>query len=186
MRSLRLTNLVEGDPLGLVGFGASAHIVLQVARYRYPRSPVYVFARSPRERAFARELGAAWTGELADDLDVRMAAIIDTTPAWTPVVGALARLAPGGRLVVNAIRKSDADKDALRGLDYAAHLWMEREIKTVANITGADIAEFLPLAAGVPLFPEVTMYPLEEANRALMELKRGPVRGAKVLLVDYL
>jgi propanol-preferring alcohol dehydrogenase len=69
-------------------------------------------------------------------------------------------------------------------LSYHEHLWMEREIKTVANITGADIAEFLPLAAEIPLIAEVTTYRLEEANRALIELKRGPTKGAKVLIVE--
>jgi len=184
MRSLRLTNLVDGDPLGLVGFGASAHLVLQVARYRYPRSAVYVFARSPQERAFARELGAVWAGELADDLDVRMAAIIDTTPAWTPVVGALARLAPGGRLVINAIRKSEADKDALRRIDYASHLWMEHEIKSVANVTREDVRQMLAAAAEIPLRPTVEELPLEQANAALARLADAQaVRGATVLRV---
>jgi propanol-preferring alcohol dehydrogenase len=110
-------------------------------------------------------------------------AIIDTTPAWTPVVEALANLRPGGRLVINAIRKEDKDKEALLRLDYSQHLWMEKEIKTVANVTHQDIAEFLPIAARIPLKPEVQIYPLEDANRALLELKRGPVRGAKVLQV---
>ena len=110
-------------------------------------------------------------------------AIIDTTPAWLPVVEALANLRPGGRLVVNAIRKEDGDKRSLLDLSYHEHLWMEREIKSVANVTHQDIAEFLPLAAEIPIRPETTTYRLEEANRALVELKRGGVRGAKVLLV---
>ena len=185
MRSLRLTNLVDGDPLGLVGFGASAHIVLQIARHRYPRSPIYVFARNPNERAFARQLGATWTGDVADELDARMAAIIDTTPAWTPVVGALARLAPGGRLVINAIRKSDADRDVLVGVDYASHLWMEREIKSVANVTREDVRQMLAAAAEIPLRPTVEELPLEDANAALARLADGQtVRGATVLRVS--
>jgi propanol-preferring alcohol dehydrogenase len=110
-------------------------------------------------------------------------AIIDTTPAWTPVVAALANLRPGGRLVINAIRKEHADQAALLRLSYHEHLWMEREIKTAANVTRHDIAEFLPLAASIPLQPEVQTYRLEDANRALVELKRGPVKGAKVLVV---
>src|SRR5690606_39282619 len=109
--------------------------------------------------------------------------IIDTTPAWTPVVAALGCLRPGGRLVINAIRKEDADQNALLRLSYHEHLWMEREIKSVANITGRDISEFLPIAGEIPLHPTVEIYPLEEANRALFELKTGSVRGAKVLSI---
>jgi propanol-preferring alcohol dehydrogenase len=182
-RSLRLTNLSNGDPLGLTGFGGSAHIVLQLARYLYPDSPVYVFARGAQARAFALQLGADWAGATADHPPQPLQAIIDTTPAWKPVVLALARLRPGGRLVINAIRKEDADQHELLGLRYHEHLWMEKEIKSVANVTHYDIAGFLPIAARVPIRPAVETYPLEEANRALLELKRGPVRGAKVLTI---
>ena len=110
-------------------------------------------------------------------------AVIDTTPAWTPVLAALASLAPGGRLVINAIRKEDGDKSVLLDISYRRHLWMEKEIKTVANVTARDIAEFLPLAAEIQIRPEVACYPLEQANQALVELKRHPVRGAKVLVM---
>lgn len=183
-RSLRLTNIKDGDRLGLTGFGGSAHLVLQMARHRFPNSQVYVFARDPLQREFALELGAAWAGDTDDVPPERLQAIIDTTPAWKPVVAALGVLLPGGRLVINAIRKQEEDKEALLGLSYHEHLWLEREIKSVANITGRDIREFLPLAAEIPLKPEVTTYRLEEANRALLELKRGSVRGAKVLVMD--
>src|SRR4030095_11478347 len=98
-RSLRLTGLADGQPLGLTGFGAFAHLVLQLARHRFPASPVYVFARNDREREFARELGAAWAGDTTDQPPERMAAIIDTTPAWKPVLSALGRPLPGGRRV---------------------------------------------------------------------------------------
>ena len=113
-----------------------------------------------------------------------MHAIIDTTPAWKPVVEAMANLRPAGRLVINAIRKEEEDKDYLLRLSYHDHLWQEKEIKSVANVTHRDIAEFLPIAARIPLRPEVQTYRLEEANRALTELKHDPVRGAKVLLID--
>lgn len=106
----------------------------------------------------------------------RLQAIIDTTPAWTPVVESLAKLRPGGRLVINAIRKEDKDKQALLSLSYHEHLWMEREIKSVANLTHRDIAEFLPLAGLIPLRPEVTVFPLEQANEALRDLRRGRIR----------
>jgi propanol-preferring alcohol dehydrogenase len=183
-RSLQLTQLEDGQALGLTGFGGSAHLVLQMARHRFPNSPIVVFTRDSGSREFAAKLGAAWTGDTDQRTPQQLDAIIDTTPAWKPVVEALANLRPGGRLVINAIRKEDADKDYLLRLDYHDHLWMEREIKSVANITSQDISEFLPLAADIPIRPEVTTYRLEDANRALVELKRGSVRGAKVLLVN--
>jgi propanol-preferring alcohol dehydrogenase len=182
-RSLRLTGLQDGQNLGLTGFGASAHLVLKMVRHRYPNSRVFVFARAEAERAFARELGAAWAGDTADEAPERLHSIIDTTPAWTPIVEALRNLEPGGRLVINAIRKEDADKDALLRLDYPTHLWREKEIKSVANVTRADVREFLQLAAEIPIRPEVQEYALEDANRALVELKSKHVRGAKVLRV---
>ncbi|MGD8496951.1 MAG: zinc-dependent alcohol dehydrogenase family protein [Gemmatimonadales bacterium] len=181
-RSLRLAGLENGQAVGLTGFGASGHLVLQLARHLYPASEVYVFARDPDAREFARELGAAWAGATEDRAPERLQAVIDTTPAWKPVVEALANLAPGGRLVINAIRKEAGDQDYLQRLVYHEHLWMEREIKSVANITGRDIREFLPIAAEIPIETTVETYPLEEANRALRELRAGGARGAKVLL----
>jgi propanol-preferring alcohol dehydrogenase len=183
-RSLKLTRLRNGQRLGLTGFGASAHLVLQLSRALFPDSPVCVFARNPRERSLALELGAAWAGDTADRAPEPLDAVIDTTPAWKPVVEALGNLRPGGRLVINAIRKEDADKDYLMRLSYHDHLWMEKEIKSVANITRRDIAEFLPLAAGIPLRPVVQTFPLERANEALLALKRGGTPGAKVLVMD--
>ena len=182
-RSLRLCGLRDGDPLGLTGFGASGHLVLQLARHLYPSSDVFVFARDPETRDFAAELGAAWTGATEERAPTPLRAIIDTTPAWKPVVEGLANLAPGGRLVINAIRKEAGDQDYLSNLVYHEHLWMEREIKSVANITGRDIAAFLPIAAEIPLKPTVETYPLEEANRALRDLRTGGSRGAKVLVI---
>jgi propanol-preferring alcohol dehydrogenase len=182
-RALSLTGLSDGQPLGLTGFGASAHLVLQLARHLFPHSPVYVFARHPAERAFALRLGASWAGDTSERSPIQLRSIIDTTPAWKPVVEALANLAPGGRLVINAIRKEDSDKDQLLRLSYTDHLWLEREIKTVANITGEDLKQFLPLAAQIPLRPEITTYPLAEANRALYDLKQGGGSGAKVLVI---
>jgi propanol-preferring alcohol dehydrogenase len=182
-RSLRLANLHDRDPLGLTGFGGSGHLVLMLAQHLYPRSPVYVFARNPEERAFALELGAAWAGDTADTPPQPPAAIIDTTPVWKPVVEALAALAPGGRLVINAIRKEEGDKSELLRLDYPRHLWLEKEIKSVANVVRRDVAEFLALAAQIPIRPEVQVFPLEAANAALVDLKIKQVRGAKVLKI---
>jgi alcohol dehydrogenase, propanol-preferring len=182
-RSLRLTGISDGDRLGLTGFGASAHLVLKMNRHRFPHTPVYVFSRTEAERAFARELGAVWAGDTSDACPVQLDAIIDTTPAWSPIVSALANLAPGGRLVINAIRKEARDQDVLLGLDYPTHLWLEKEIKSVANVTRQDVSEFLALAAEIPILPEVQEYRLEDANTALAELKARRIRGAKVLRV---
>jgi propanol-preferring alcohol dehydrogenase len=183
-RALKLTNLKDGQRLGLTGFGGSAHLVLQVVLHKFPRSKVFVFARDQISRDFALQLGAVWAGDTADHAPELLHAIIDTTPAWKPVVHALANLLPGGRLVINAIRKEDADKECILALSYHKHLWMEREVKTVANVTHFDICEFLPLAAEIPIRPQVTTFSLEDANRALLELKRGRVKGAKVLLIN--
>jgi propanol-preferring alcohol dehydrogenase len=180
-RSLRLSGIQAGQSFGLTGFGASGHLVLKMARHRFPGTKIYVFARSQRERAFSLELGAAWAGATEEKAPVQLDAIIDTTPAWKPVVEALKNLAPGGRLVINAIRKEDADKEYLLNCDYANHLWLEKEIKSVANVTRRDVSEFLNLAAEIPIKPDVEEFPLEEANRALLELKKGQIRGAKVL-----
>jgi len=183
-RSLRLTNIKNGQALGLTGFGASAHLVLKMAKHRYPASEVYVFARSEKERAFAKELGAVWAGGTEEESPVKLDCIIDTTPVWRPVVEALKNLRSGGRLVINAIRKEDLDREYLLNLDYPAHLWMEKEIKSVANVARRDIIEFLDLAAQIPIKPEVQEFALDEANNALVELKERKIRGAKVLKVS--
>ncbi|MBU0989842.1 MAG: zinc-dependent alcohol dehydrogenase family protein [Proteobacteria bacterium] len=183
-RSLRLTNIKNGQALGLTGFGASAHLVLKMAKHRYPTSEVYVFARSEKERAFAKELGAVWAGGTEEESPVKLDCIIDTTPVWRPVVEALKNLRSGGRLVINAIRKEDLDREYLLNLDYPAHLWMEKEIKSVANVARRDIIEFLDLAAQIPIKPEVQEFALDEANNALVELKERKIRGAKVLKVS--
>lgn len=180
-RSLRLANLQDGQNLGLTGFGASAHLVLKMARYSYPHSKVYVFARSSKEQAFARELGAVWAGNTEDEPPEKLHAIIDTTPAWKPIVMALKNLVCGGRLVINAIRKEEIDKESLLKLDYPAHLWLEKEIKSVANVARRDISEFLALAAEIPIKPEFQEFDLKDANQALVELKEAKIRGAKVL-----
>lgn len=180
-RSLRLCGIDDGDSIGLVGFGASAHLVISAVRHKYPGSPVFVFSRTPAERDFATELGATWTGDIGDECPEKLRCAIDTTPAWTPVVSILRNIDKGGRLVINAIRKEEGDKESLLKLDYAVHLWLEREIKSVANVTRRDVAEFLELASEIPVRPAVQEFALEDANKALLEIKRRIIRGAKVL-----
>lgn len=182
-RSLRLAQIQPGAPLGLTGFGASAHLVLKLVRHRYPQLPVYVFARSEKERLFARQLGAAWAGDSDDKAPELMQAIIDTTPVWKPVVRALRQLEPGGRLIINAIRKENHDRGLLAEIDYPHDLWMEKNVQSVANVSRADVQEFLALAAEIPLHPTVEDFPLAAANRALQQLKQQQIRGAKVLRI---
>lgn len=183
-RSLNLTGIKDGDTLGLIGFGASAHLVLKLVTYTNPNSRVYVFTRSHKEQGFALNLGATWSGDIDDKPPSLIHSIIDTTPAWKPIIKSLENLLPGGRLVINAIRKEYTDKDWLMKLEYPTHLWMEKEIKSVANVTRTDISEFLELAAKASLKPEIQIFSLSEANQALVELKNRNVHGAKVLKIS--
>jgi propanol-preferring alcohol dehydrogenase len=183
-RSLRLSEIKDGENLGLTGFGASGHLVLKMVQHKFPASKVFVFARSKREQEFARELGAVWVGDTEEESPEKLHSVIDTTPAWKPVIEAMKNLGPGGRLVINAIRKEDRDKNYLLTLDYPDHLWLEKEVKSVANVTRRDIGEFLELTEEIPIKPYIQEYDLEDANRALMELKEKKIRGAKVLRID--
>ncbi|WP_417623369.1 zinc-dependent alcohol dehydrogenase family protein [Paremcibacter congregatus] len=183
-RSLCLAGLEKGDNVGLTGFGASAHLVLQMLHHQFPEMKIFVFARKAEERAFARSLGAYWVGTTIDVAPDPLQAIIDTTPAWTPILGALQNLDSGGRLVINVIRKEERDKSVLLSLNYPAHLWMEKEIRSVANITRQDVSAFLDLAAAIPLHPEIQEYDLEKANEALFDMKTKHIKGAKVLRVS--
>jgi propanol-preferring alcohol dehydrogenase len=182
-RALKLCNLQDGKSLGLMGFGGSNHIVLKTAKYRYPHSEIFVFSRNLQEREFALSLGAAWAGAIDEIPPEGLDAIIDTTPVWSPISEALKHLKPGGRLVINAIRKEEVDKDVLLKLDYPSQLWMEKEIKSVANVTRADVREFLQLAAEANIKPDYQEFELENANQALLEMKQGKIRGAKVLKI---
>jgi alcohol dehydrogenase, propanol-preferring len=182
-RSLRLSNISDGQSLGLMGFGGSNHLVLKIARHKYPNSKIFVFTRNPAERDFALSLGATWAGAIDQNPLEGLDAVIDTTPVWGPVYEALKVLNPGGRFVINAIRKEEADKEILLKLDYPSQLWLEKEIKSVANVTRLDVREFLQLAAEANIKPEFQEYALKDANQALLEMKQGKIRGAKVLRI---
>ena len=182
-RALKLSNLKDGGSLGLMGFGGSNHLVLKTAKHKYPKSDILVFTRNASEREFALALGAVWAGEIHETPPEALDAIVDTTPVWGPDLEALKRLKPGGRLVINAIRKEESDKQALLKLDYASQLWMEKEIKSVANVTRQDVREFLQLVAQANIKPEYQEYDLGDANQALLELKGGKIHGAKVLRI---
>jgi alcohol dehydrogenase, propanol-preferring len=182
-RSVALAGMSDGKSIGLTGFGASAHLVLKQIRYQYPQSEICVFARSPKEREFALELGAQWAGDTSDKPPFQLDCIIDTTPVWEPVVRALECLKPGGRLVINAIRKESIDREYLLNIDYTRHLWMEKEIKSVANVTSQDVRSFIRLAAEMHLKPGLETYAFENANQAIMDIKQRKIKGAKVLVL---
>ncbi len=175
-RALKLADLRDGLRLGLFGFGASAHIVIQVARRLFPSSEIYVFSRSPEHRELAEALGADWAGHPSEDPPGRLDRAIDFTPVGEVTVRALELLERGGVLVVNVIRKQTQI-----ALDYARHLWLERTVRSVANVTRRDVRELLEVAARLGVRTEVQSYPLEEANRALRDLKAARVRGSAVL-----
>jgi propanol-preferring alcohol dehydrogenase len=183
-RALRLCNLEDGQSLGLMGFGGSNHIVLKTAQYKYPNSRIFVFSRNADEREFALSLGAVWAGAINETPPEGLDTVIDTTPVWGPISEALKCLNPGGRVVVNAIRKIEVDKKVLLDLDYSSQLWMEKEIKSVANVTRKDVREFLQLAAEANIKPEFQEYDLKDANKALLELTQGKIRGATVLTIQ--
>ncbi len=184
-RSLRFTGIENHKIIGLYGFGASGHIVIQIIRCLYPDTRIFVFTRSEKEQKFACELGASWAGRITDRPPVFLDAAIDTTPAWLPVVFALESLKKGGRLVINAIRKEPYDRDILVHIQYEKHLWLEKEIKSVANVTRGDITEFLQIASKISIKPEITTYLLSQANTAILDLKVGKKTGAKVLVPDH-
>lgn len=182
-RSLKLANINNGMNLGFLGFGASNHLVLKIAKAIYPDSKLFVFARASNERNFAKELGAYWTGDIENIAPEKINAIIDTTPLWKPIVNILENLAPAGRLVINNIRKENTDIDYLRNLDYARDLWMEKEIKSVANVTFNDIKEVIEIAFKYNIKPQIEIYNIIEANNAILDIKNRKINGSKVLKI---
>ena len=174
-RALRLA----GDPerLGLYGFGASAHVVAQVARHQGRRVFAFTRAGDAGTQAFARELGAEWAGDAGARPPEELDAAIVFAPAGELVPAALAALAKGGTVVCAGIHMSD-----IPSFPYAL-LWGERSVRSVANLTRQDGEEFLTLAPRIPVRAEVQAFPLAEANEALKDLRSGRVRGAAVLAV---
>jgi len=203
-RTLRLADIKKGETIGLYGFGASAHIVIQIIKHKFPDNPVYAFTKSggpaspqsggrglaPRlegreacgkggHAELAKSLGATWTGISGEMPPVKLDKIMDFTPVGECVRDALKILNRGGRLVINAIRK----ETLIPALDYAQYLWLEREIKSVANVTRRDAQEFLPLAAQIPIVPTIEEFPLEQANEVLMKIKHSKLKAAAVLKI---
>lgn len=175
-RSLRLSRVQPGQRLGLYGFGASAHLMLQVARYW--GCEVFVFTRGEHHRRLARSLGAIWAGGAEDDPGVLLDSSIIFAPAGSLVPLALGRLDKGGTLALGGIHMSP-----IPAMAYDL-LWHERTIQSVANSTRQDVLDFLQVAAAVPVKTEVELFPLDRANEALLRLKRGEINGAAVLEIE--
>jgi propanol-preferring alcohol dehydrogenase len=174
-RSIRLSDLQPGERLGIYGFGASGHIVIQVARHW--GCEVFVFTRSSAHQQHARELGAAWAGLAQDDPPAPLDRAIVFAPAGWIVPLALGHLRQGGTLCINAIHMSPIPE-----MPYLL-LWHERTIRTVANVTRRDAEEFMPLAAEIPIHTDTQGFDLEAANHALWLLKQSAINGAAVLHV---
>lgn len=173
-RALRLSGAGPGDRLGLYGFGASALCTIQVALHL--GCEVHVCTRSPAEQARAEALGAAWTGGYDERPPVPLDAAITFAPAGEVVVAALGAVDRGGTVVVNAIHL-----DRVPSFPYEM-LWWERSLRSVANVTRADAAEFLELATAIPVTTRTETHPLADANLALARLRDGEVTGAAVLV----
>jgi propanol-preferring alcohol dehydrogenase len=178
-RTLRLSEVTDGQVIGLYGFGACAHILIQVIKHKFPNSPVFVFTKTEEHAALAKQLGADWTGRSGDTPPAKLNRAMDFTPVGICVKDALGALDRGGRLVINAIRK----ETPIPEMDYAEYLWLEKEVKSVANVTKADAEEFLPLAAEIPIKPTVEEFPLEAANDVLIKIKHSRLKAAAVLTV---
>lgn len=174
-RTLRISGAQSGGRLGLFGFGASAHLVIQIARHE--GCEVYVFTREALHRELAREMGAAWVGGTEDNPGVLLDAAAIFAPAGEIVPIALARLERGATLAVNAIHMSP-----IPSLDYEK-LYGERVVRSVMNFTRRDAQEFLEIAARIPVRAETEVFPLDQANEALVRVARGEVRGAAVLAI---
>lgn len=174
-RSLRLSEIEPGGRLGLYGFGASAHVTIQVARHW--GCQVYVFTRGEEHQRHALGLGAAWAGQAQDRPPAPLDSAITFAPAGWLVPHALRALRPGGTLAINAIHMSPIPE-----MPYDL-IYGERTVRSVTNATRRDALELLKLAAEIPIRTDVEIYPLAEANAVLQRLKRAEIRGAAVLAI---
>jgi len=176
-RALKRSDVPPGGRLGIYGFGASAHVTLQVARAR--GCEVFVCTREASHQALARELGATWVGDIGDTMPAKADGTILFAPVGDLVPVALRNLARGGTLALAGIYMTPVPS-----LDYERDLFYERNLRSVTANTRADGEELLAEAARIPIRPATTTFPLEDANQALALLKRGGFAGAGVLLTD--
>lgn len=174
-RALRLSDIKPGGKLGFFGFGASAHVTIQVARHM--GCEVYVFSRGAKHRRLAEDLGAAWTGEVQTRPPVKLDAAIVFAPAGQIVHSALESVGPGGTVALAGIHMTPIPE-----LNYEKHLFYEKTLRSVTASTRYDGQKLLDLAAGIPIRTEVTTFPLTDANEALIRLKDGKIDGAAVLV----
>jgi propanol-preferring alcohol dehydrogenase len=175
-RALRLSGVQPGERIGLYGFGASAHVSIQVARYW--GCEVYVFTRSEEHKRHARELGAAWTGDARDEAPGCLDSAVIYAPAGWIVLEALRSLRPGGTVACAGIHMSDIPQ-----MPYQL-IYGERTLRSVANSTRQDVEDLLRIAAQIPIETTVETYPLSAANEVLARIKGSEVRGAAVLRVE--
>jgi propanol-preferring alcohol dehydrogenase len=173
-RSLRVAGVEPGERVGLFGFGSSAHLTIAVLRAW--NCEVYVSTRGASHRELASTLGAKWVGNETDRPPVSLDRAVTFAPSGDVVIAALSSLRKGGVVAINAIHL-----DRMPEFDYDSLLWGERQIRSVANMTRADARDFLEIAAKIGLKPRVTVFPLEQANEALLAVKNDQINGAAVI-----
>src|SRR5215831_18455135 len=173
-RSLRVAGVQPGEKVGLFGFGASAHLAIEVLHAW--RCPVYVSTRGESHRKLAESMGANWVGGETEKPPVELDRALTFAPSGDVVIAALSSLRKGGVVAINAIHL-----DRIPQFDYDTLLWGERQIRSVANMTRADARDFLALAHRISLRPKATPYPLDQANEALQAVKKDAIDGAAVL-----
>lgn len=178
-RAQKLLEVQDKKNIGLFGFGASAHIVIQIMKFKYPNIRIFAFSRNKQHQQYAKELGADWAGKAEERFTEKLDGAIDFTPSGKIIPQIMEMLERGGKLIINAIRKIET----IDGLDYAKHLWYEKIIQSTANVTRADAAEFLELAAKIPIKPTVEEFAFEKANEALIALKQSKLKAAACLKI---
>ncbi len=174
-RSLRVAGVEPGERVGLFGFGASAHLAIAVLRAW--KCDVYVSTRGESHRKLAASLGATWVGSETEKPPVELDRAITFAPSGDVVIAALASLRKGGVVAINAIHL-----DRIPQFDYDSLLWGERQLRSVTNMTRADARDFLALAAQIRSQPKVTVFPLDQANEALLAVKNDAIDGAAVIV----
>ena len=175
-RSLRVAEVQSGDRVGLFGFGASAHLAIDVLQAW--KCEVYVSTRGESHRRLAESLRAKWVGTENDKPPVQLDRAVTFAPSGNVVIAALSSLRKGGIVAINAIHL-----DRVPQFDYDRLLWGERQLRSVTNMTRADARDFLQIAAEIKMRPSVTTFRLDEANQALLAVKRDAIDGAAVLVI---
>lgn len=179
-RAVKLLGPQDNWKIGLFGFGASAHIVIQILKHKFPDCKIFVFTRSKEHQEHSKTLGADWAGNTEDKPDIKLNGAIDFTPSGKIIPAIMQKLDRGGKLVINAIRKNEK----IKSLDYAEHLWHEKTIQSTANVTRSDANEFLPLAAQIPIKSVVEEFAFEKVNDALILLKQSKLKAAGCLRIS--